>query len=92
MQLDPNEHCPGVHAPEQTEVSARECLDYLVIFNERHLRRVFTSYLDYYHRRTHHSLDKDCPEQQPKQVPKVGEIIAIPQVGGMHHRYQRLAA
>jgi hypothetical protein len=39
-----------MHAPEQTEVSARECLDYLVIFNERHLRRVFTSYLDYYHR------------------------------------------
>jgi len=67
-----------VHAPEQTEVSARECLDYLVIFNERHLRRVFTSYLDYYHRRTHHSLDKDCPEQQPIQVPKVGAHAVIP--------------
>ena len=71
----------------------RECLDHLVIFNERHLRRVFTSYLDYYHRtRTHLSLDKDCPEPRPIQVPKVGKIIAIPQVGGMHHRYQRLAA
>ena len=71
----------------------RECLDHLVIFNERHLRRVFTSYLDYYHRtRTHLSLDKDCPEQRPIQAPKVGKIIAIPQVGGMHHRYQRLAA
>jgi hypothetical protein len=71
----------------------RECLDHLVIFNERHLRRVFTSYVDYYHRtRTHLSLDKDCPEQRPIQVPKVGKIIAIPQVGGMHHRYQRLAA
>ena len=71
----------------------RECLDHLVIFNECHLRRVFTSYLDYYHRtRTHLSLDKDCPEQRPIQVPKVGKIIAIPQVDGMHHRYQRLAA
>jgi len=71
----------------------RECLDHLVIFNERHLRRVFTSYLDYYHRtRTHLSLDKDCPEQRPIQAPKVGKIIAIPQLGGMHHRYQRLAA
>ena len=71
----------------------RECLDHLVIFNQRHLRRVFTSYLEYYHRtRTHLSLDKDCPEQRPIQVPKVGKIIAIPQVGGMHHRYQRLAA
>jgi putative transposase len=71
----------------------RECLDHLVIFNERHLRRVFTSYLDYYHRtRTHLSLGKDCPEPRPIQVPKVGKIIAIPQGGGMHHRYQRLAA
>jgi putative transposase len=71
----------------------RECLDHIVIFNERHLRRVSTSYVDYYHRtRTHLSLDKDCPKQQPIQVPKVGKIITIPQVGGMHHRYQRLAA
>ena len=35
----------------------RECLDYIVIFNERHLRRVLSSYADYYHRsRTHLSL------------------------------------
>jgi hypothetical protein len=54
---------------------------------------VFTSYLDYYHRtRTHLSLDKDCPGQRPMPALKVGKIIAIPQVGGMHHRYQRLAA
>jgi putative transposase len=39
----------------------RECLDHIVIFNERHLRRVLTSYIDYYHRtRTHLSLDKDA--------------------------------
>jgi hypothetical protein len=42
--------------------------------------------------RTHLSSDKDCPEQRPIQAPKVGKIIAIPQVGGVHHRYQRLAA
>ena len=40
----------------------RECLDHIVIFNERHLRRILSSYVDYYHRtRTHLSLDKDCP-------------------------------
>src|ERR1700680_4868817 len=39
----------------------RECLDYIVIFNERHLRRVLSWYVDYYHRtRTPLSLDKDC--------------------------------
>jgi hypothetical protein len=59
-------------------------MDYLVIFNERHLRRVFTSYLDYYHRRTHHSLDKDCPEQQPIQVPKSG-LMQLSRIDDQSH-------
>jgi hypothetical protein len=71
----------------------RECLDHVVIFNERHLRRVLSSYVDYYHRtRTHLSLDKDCPEHRPTQARKAGKIVATPQVGGLHHRYRRLAA
>jgi putative transposase len=71
----------------------RECLDYVVIFNQRHLRRVLASYVDYYHRaRTHLSLDKDCPDSRPVQPPARGKVIAIPQVGGLHHRYERLAA
>ena len=44
----------------------RECLDYIVIFNKRHLRRVLSKYIDYYHQtRTHLSLDKDCPDPTP---------------------------
>jgi len=71
----------------------RECLDHVVIFNERHLRRVLSSYVDYYQRsRTHLSLDKDCPESRPIQHRSVGRIVAIPKVGGLHHRYERLAA
>ena len=51
----------------------RECLDQVVIFNERHLRRVLSSYVDYYHRtRTHLSLDKDCPHSRPIQPPRNG--------------------
>ncbi len=39
-----------------------------MIFNERHLRRVLSSYADYYHgTRTHLSLDKDCPNSRPIQ-------------------------
>jgi transposase InsO family protein len=71
----------------------RECLDYIVIFNERHLRRVLSSYVDYYHRpRTHLSLDKDCPDPRPVMPPRKGKVLAIPQVNGLHHRYERLAA
>ncbi len=71
----------------------RECLNYVVIFNERHLRRVLSSYADYYHRtRTHLSLDKDCPDTRPVQPPERGKVIAIAQVCGLHHCYDRLAA
>ncbi len=64
-----------------------------LIFNERHLRRVLSSYVDYYQRtRTHLSLDKDCPDSRPIPPPRIGRAVALPQVGGLHHRYERLAA
>ena len=71
----------------------RECLDHILIFNERHLRRVLSSYVDYYQRtRTHLSLNKDCPDSRPIMPRMIGKVIAISQVGGLHHRYERLAA
>ena len=70
-----------------------ECLDHLVVFNARHLRRVLSSYVDYYHRtRTHLALDKDCPDPRPIQPPGNGKVVALPQVAGLHHRYERIAA
>ncbi len=71
----------------------RECLDQVIVLSERHLRRVLASYLDYYHQsRTHLSLSKDSPVPRPIQPAETGEIIAFPQVGGLHHRDERLAA
>jgi putative transposase len=71
----------------------RECLDHVIVFDERHLRRVLSSYFQYYHKtRTHLALDKDCPESRPIQPLSAGKIIAFPQVGGLHHRYERRAA
>ena len=71
----------------------RECLDHVVIFNERHLRRVLSSYFRYYHEsRTHLGLNKDCPETRSISPPTAGKIIAVARVGGLHHRYERRAA
>ena len=70
----------------------RECLDHVIIFSERHLRHVLSSYLKYHHdTRTHLSLGKDCPRPRPIQSP-AGNIMAFPEVGGLHHRYERRAA
>jgi transposase InsO family protein len=71
----------------------RECLDHVIVSDERHLRRVLSAYFEYHHRsRTHLSLDKDCPEPRPIQPPSAGTVVAFPQVGGLHHRYERRAA
>jgi putative transposase len=71
----------------------RECLNHVIILDERHLRRALSSYFQYYHEsRTHLSLDKDCPEPRPIHPPTAGKIIAFPEVGGLHHRYERRAA
>ena len=71
----------------------RECLDPVIVFDERSLRRILTSYAEYYHRtRTHLSLGKDSPEPRPVQTPELGPIVPLRQVGGLHHRYQRRAA
>jgi len=71
----------------------RECLDHMIILGERHLRRILRDYLDYYHScRTHLSLEKDAPDSRPVEPPAMGKVIAVPKVGGLHHRYTRLAA
>jgi putative transposase len=71
----------------------RECLDHVIVFHERSLRRILCSYFDYYHRsRTHLSLGKDSPEPRAIQPPEMGSVVAVPQVGGLHHRYERRAA
>ena len=71
----------------------RECLDHVVVLNEIHLRRLLRDYLAYYHRvRTHLSLEKDSPEPRPVERPDHGRIVETPMVGGLHHRYSRLAA
>ena len=71
----------------------RECLDHVIVINPAHLHRLLKAYLAYYHRsRTHLSLDKDAPDQRPVQGPEEGKIVAIPHLGGLHHRYERRAA
>ena len=71
----------------------RELLDHVIVLNEGHLRRHLRSYLRYYHgSRTHLALEKDAPEPRSAEPPAQGRVLALPQVGGLHHRYIRRAA
>ena len=71
----------------------RECLDHVIVFNETGLQRMMKVYCTYYERsRTHLSLDKDTPIPRPVTPSGDGDIVAISEVGGLHHRYERRAA
>jgi putative transposase len=71
----------------------RECLDHVIIVNAAGLRRVLQAYVEYYTAsRTHLALEKDAPLPRPVARPTAGRVVAIPQVGGLRHRYERRAA
>jgi len=70
----------------------RECLDHVIVLNDRHLKRVLRSYVDYYlNSRTHLSLHRNAPMRREVEPPSKGRIVAIPEVGGLPHRYCRAA-
>ena len=71
----------------------RECLDHVMVLNERHARRRLEQYVAYYHSsRNHLSLNKDPPTPRAIEPRDAGNIIAFPALGGLHHRYPRIAA
>jgi transposase InsO family protein len=71
----------------------RECLDHIIVVNAAGLRRVLTAYITYYMQsRTHLALKKDAPISRPVMPSSGGRIALTPQVGGLHHRYDRIAA
>jgi len=71
----------------------RECLDHVLVFSATGLRRLMNLYCVYYEQsRTHLSLNKDAPIPRRIDASSDGRIVAISQVGGLHHRYERQAA
>jgi transposase InsO family protein len=71
----------------------RDCLDHVVAINEQQLKRVLDEYVRYYNRsRTHLSLAKDVPMSREPSSQRDGAVVAFPEAGGLHHRYERIAA
>ena len=70
----------------------RECTNHIIVRNEVHLRKILSKYMDYYNEsRPHSSLEGDAPMGRAVEPPAKGRVVAIPQVGGLHHRYTRAA-
>ena len=68
----------------------RDLLDHVIILDERHLLRLLREYVRYHHDdRTHLGLGKDTPARRAVEgrTSAGAKVVALPQVGGLHHRY-----
>ncbi len=84
--------CPWQNGVAERWVGScrRDLLDHVIILNERHLKRLLSSYLLYYHEdRTHLGLAKDTPAGRPMAICSKAEnkIQSFLRLGGLHHRY-----
>ena len=76
-------------AERWVESCRRDLLDHVIALNERHLKRLLSDYVCYYHEdRTHLGLNKETPGNRPIAI-RIGDckVIAKPRLGGLHHRY-----
>ena len=67
-----------------------DLLDHVIALNKRHLRRLLKEYVHYYHEdRTHLALEKKTPAGRIAAKDSVAGsgVIALPRLGGLHHRY-----
>jgi transposase InsO family protein len=72
----------------------RELLDYAIVVNERHLKRLMNEYVRYYHEdRAHLALAKETPAgREAGKNPGPGHrVVSMPRIGGLHHRYDLAA-
>ncbi len=102
----PRAEAVGIHtlltpfrAPRANAIAERvvrtlrnECLDHVLVLNERHLRNVLAEYVDYYNRqRPHRTLGFVPPQPLPRHGARAGPICSRPVLGGLHHVYERAA-
>jgi len=93
LAVGPARGAAGHYAERVIGSIRRECLDHVIVVNETGLRRVLASYVAYYMRsRTHLALGKDSPLPRAVQASSAGRVVATAKVGGLHHRYDRVAA
>lgn len=77
---------------ERFVLSARtDLLNHVIVFNEKHLRRLMKEYVEYYNSgRCHLSLERDAPLGRNVQLKPSdsGKVTPIPRLGGLHHKYE----
>lgn len=86
----------GYQSPWQNGVAERfvlsvrsDLLNKVIVLNEKHLHRLMKEYVAYYNEdRCHLAVSRDSPNGREKETrPEKAELIALPRLGGLQHRY-----
>ena len=92
IRISPRSPWQNGYAERWVGTLRRELLDHVIVVGERHLLRLVRQHVAYYNEdRPHISLDRDAPVARAVQPPSAGRVVALPRVGGLHHRYSRAA-
>ena len=92
MRMAPRSPWQNGFAERWVGTLRRELLDHIIVLGKRHLLRLVRQHVAYYNEdRPHMSLRGDAPIARPVEPPNTGDVVALPRVGGLHHRYSRAA-
>jgi transposase InsO family protein len=93
IQAFPEDTATRFVVRERDQIYGERFRHTMVVLDEVHLRRILGKYFECYNRtRCHLSLVGDAPEPREVQGPELGDVVELPEVGGLHHRYERAAA
>lgn len=84
---------PRANAFMERQIGAtrRECLDWILIVNRRHLERVLHEWVDHYnHARPHRGLGLQTLMPRSDPLPFEGQIVCDERLGGLLREYRRL--
>jgi putative transposase len=93
LRIAPRSPWQNGFAERWVGTARREIVDHVIVLGEHHLRRILRQYVAYYNAdRPHMSLGGDAPMRRGHEPPSMGRVVALPRVGGLHHRYARITA
>jgi putative transposase len=93
LRIAPRSPWQNGFAERWVGTARREIVDHVIALGEHHLRRILREYVAYYNAdRPHMSLEGDAPTRRDAEPPLMGRVVAMPRLGGLHHRYRRVAA
>ena len=93
VRISPRSPWQNGYAERLVGTLRRDLTDHLIVLGECHLLRCVRQYAKFYNTdRPHMALGGDAPTGRAVEPPENGKVVALPRLGGLHHRYARTAA